>query len=244
MGFLKTVINFRGIHRAGNHPVLEWIQTLYPQISFFNNITCTVSTYTNKVINHMILNKPPVLLLSYEDIPMEIAHTELQEYKYFNIEHFDNVEVINCILLRDLFNHMASYVKLEDFQCFEFMEFTAFIYLWKQYAKAFLSGDYVAISYNHWFCIQQYRMSLCEMLNGTYSELSLDSISSSGDGSSFKRDFFSSARKLPVMDNWRYFKKYKNFHQLAKMIDEEMLEMNRAIFGNIVDIKTMENELL
>jgi hypothetical protein len=192
----------------------------------------------------MILEQPPVLLLSYEDIPMEIDHTELQEYKYFNVDSFNDVEVIDCILLRDLFNHMASYVKLEDFQNFEFMEFTAFVYLWKQYARAFLSGNYTAISYNHWFCSRQYRKSLCEVLDGSYSEESLDTMSSSGDGSSFKRDLIASARQLPVMDNWKYLKNYKNFAQLAKMIDDEMLELNRTIFGNIVDVKTMENELL
>src|SRR5690606_13017737 len=95
------------------------------------------------------------------------------------------------------------------------------------------SPDLMPISYNHWTVSLEYRKGICqrldvELLNDEERKI----VTGWGAGSSFNQGIWQ--RPDTYMNRWRAYSAHEALVEASK--DEELVELARAIFGDVMDI--------
>tara|TARA_R100001509_G_scaffold165380_1_gene146754 strand:+ start:12694 stop:13488 length:795 start_codon:yes stop_codon:yes gene_type:complete len=105
---------------------------------------------------------------------------------------------------------------------------------WKEHAKQVLDGTETTqetefISFNEWFASKDYRESICDNLDLTFTDFGINDVMNFGSGSSFDRQKFDgSAQKMSVLSRYESWKDHSAFKHL---VDDEVEYYAKEIFG-------------
>lgn len=233
-GRVGTHIDFFGISRSGNHPVIRWLLAQSGEHKFLNfcNQTMRPGARPKRYSTRKDLD---CRLLSWESLPFE----DVTERAGRSWDDADD-HVVVC-LLRDPFNLMASWLRgntgppdgsppsaAANRNCVD---------CWKSYAKAFVDGREVGrrlvwVLYNEWCVDLRHRKGAIEAVGFRFDETAEDvmnRVATEKGGSSFDgTDFDRRAGDMMVFDRWRHFLDDSRF---VSLFDAETKELSRAIFG-------------
>lgn len=268
-----------GLKRSGNHAIINWIASLFDKpVYFFNN--CGIyPEKTDVKFCKSTFGRGEELCKDYyvegrrfgkeKDKIINDTHDKYLIYSFENqdikmsdsITHWagESKHKFDVIVLRDIWNWMASYVSINNKNCrlrvsldeynpeFKddpyakninglcFLEVKYLYDMWYEYANEFLSNTnylgykLVPISFNRWFVDEKYRENLALMFNLKNNDNTLRHISF--PGSSFI-DGTWDARKLDVLERWRNFEHSSAFWtQLLNHSDATNL--SKRIFGRL-----------
>ncbi|NLT71724.1 MAG: hypothetical protein GXX91_13680 [Verrucomicrobiaceae bacterium] len=189
-----------------------------------------------------------LLLLTYEDhrVGGVIEPRSPEHYRQW-ISHSVNRE-INISVLRDPFNFFASRIQAEQNgtyplecwgDCFSTGDGAKLWDKWKSYARRFIefaaspSPDLIPISYNHWTTSLEYREKICRDLEvALLNDEERKVVTGWGAGSSFNQGIWQESETY--MNRWRANSDHEVLVEAVK--DEELVELARAIFGDVIDI--------
>lgn len=231
---IKTSITFLAIMRSGLHATTHWLESLFApptyrfeprKLGFYkDNVSGMLAIV--KDFNKVITSNYSLVMTMHEDLNLELDHIPDVDI------HAENKFTI--FLLRDFYNHFSSFHRMKIIQ-----NPIWFKECWLSYARAYVNvTSMIPMSFNHWFLSETYRRNLCTSIRGKYSEETLDTITD--EGSSFSgHTYDGKARQLPVMFNYKFFPK-----ELVWLLDDEVVQLNRAIFSDVLDVTSIENSVL
>lgn len=231
--------------RSGHHAIIHWIVCQCPKrVVWLNN----VKKFQNPFDNHDTHTLPSghyvpqpgkqkfkhrdYLIYSFEDpIPSKYNHAEYRNYIGESGTHF------NILILRDVYNLMASRIKAEKRHFFD-REWPGHkitreesVALWMSYAREFTREDsnFFKINYNRWFIDLTYRMELSKKLGLKHNDNGMTRVSPYGYGSSFdKHQYNGQAQNMDVLRRYEYFMNNPDF---TGLFSKEVREMNKKIFS-------------
>lgn len=231
---IGTSITFLAIMRSGLNATTHWLESLFSpptyrfeprKLGFFKDNTSGMLSIV-KDFNKVITSDYNLVMTLHEDLNLEQDQLPVVDL------HAENRFTI--FLLRDFYNHFSS------FHCMKIIQNPIwFKDCWLSYARAFVnSTELLPMSFNHWFTSESYRRQLCTSIRGVYSESTLDTITD--EGSSFSgHEYDGKARQLPVMLNYHHYPK-----DLTWLIDDEVVQLNRTIFSDVLNVVQIENSVL
>lgn len=252
----KYEIKFFGLKRSGNHAIINWLMSYFPEpVWFINCITPYTNPFTMKekwkavqsaykqFRNCKIYYEEPelktckkyCLLLSYENFNIsELKKRTLLPDQIRN--KIGKSEIYkDVLLLRDPFNNLASHWKWKG-ERVTLQQKGKLLKIWKIYAKEYLGEtnylhNRVGILYNKWFTDEQYRKSKIVNQFGLPYILN-DSEKDVIFTSSFnKNKFHKKANQMDVLNRW---KEYSGSSKFMNMFDDETKELSEKIFGKII----------
>ena len=246
--------------RSGHHAVVNWLRhQIKGRYCFLNN--CDVngnpfvrcqresSLFNTSLIEHSwafweressgCLSKKGVLIYNYEDKSLSDVVTE--DFERHRMQWLGTSDKQSDILiLRDPFNLMASrfrWILGCGFE-FEMEQFKEILGMWKEHAREFLGETSyfpakVAISYNEWFCNQDYRQEISRKLGLEWNDKGLYEVAKWGPtiamGSFNGLDYDGQANKMKVLERWKEFDDHPDYLHLLN--DEEIFDLSSKIFG-------------
>ena len=181
------------------------------------------------------------LMYSYYDLDIsQINERSLNGYE--DIYFGDFLVKFSILILRDPFNYFASKLKAMSIpnqrakRAFKIPltpDSKGYLQeLWKDYAREYLDGNHMNISYNKWFSDESYRKDLSEKLFLEYNEDSLDEVSKYWRGSSFdKMEYDGKASDMDVLNRYTHY--LDNHFYMSIFEDKEILDLSEEIFGEI-----------
>ena len=170
------------------------------------------------------------LIVSFEDFDLSCYEPHIVPSGYVG----GSRKVVNVLVLRDPFNHLASTMR---FYGGEFTEECGehVMCLWKQYAREVLGKttylpNRICISYNQWFSSREYRDQVGSWFGVKNTDEGLNAVSPNGGGSSFdKSAYHGKAQAMPVLNRWTEFASDARFLQL--FADPELAGYANMLFG-------------
>jgi len=253
---MSVVINGRefqvfGIRRSGNHAVISWMahqldgpvhflndspefDRPYPPHEMFRNPLYDLPCFVRGDERAFLRERKKYFFHSYEDFDISSLTPERLEANSVAVGR--SVDRRRIVVLRDPFNLLAS--RYELVRLGHKMDLGDVVRLWKVYAREFLGETShvpgaVFVSFNEWFSDERYRRELSERLGLEFSDAGLKRVpNTSGVGSSFDRTRFDGrAQEMGVLERWRKLAGDGKFRSL--LVDGELLEMSRRIFGKV-----------
>ncbi|HAC64415.1 MAG TPA: hypothetical protein DCF68_12955 [Cyanothece sp. UBA12306] len=258
--FLLKVNNFEicfhGMARSGNHAIIDWIISMYPEkVDFWNCV--------GNIKKKIIFRKKYVLIHSYENRSLaDFSQSDLE--KYHDLFFGKSQQRYDVLLIRDPFNLFASrlqQVKLQKLGESEnkfYMGHPKYIYgasnpetyvsIWKEHAKeylqktSYLKHNKITISYNQWLINRAYREQIANCLNLKYKEDGLERVSGEGQragaGSSFDLfEYQGQANQMKTLERWKNMLGNPNYRSLFK--DPEIWSLSEQIFSHIPGTETL-----
>lgn len=156
----------------------------------------------------------------------------------------------DILILRDVFNLFASRLKADLFTGHETHHGAKPIStltvkrIYKQHANEFLGKkkflkNPVLINFNRWSSDKTYRQSRAEELEIPFTDKGYKEVSGVAGGSSFDGlEHSGQAHKMDLQSRW---KRYASEEFFWDLFDEELVELNREIFGDIEPIRYWES---
>lgn len=266
----KNEFRIVGLSRSGNHAIINWIinqlngsycflNCVEPKHNpffvarpfnsdghFFEN---NIPGFNINAEKAGIFSKKDFLLYNYEDCFLGMLN---HQYFLENRTKWLGKSLVkkDILILRDAFNLFASRIKADLILGHQThhgvnpISTFALKRIYKQHAKEFLSQkknlkDKVLINYNQWCADSEYRRGIAEKLGLSFSDEGLEEVMNCAGGSSFDGTRFSgNAGKMNLNNRW---KEYAPEDYYWEFFDEEIVELNRKIFGNIPPVKYWEN---
>lgn len=181
------------IRRSGCHALAGWLGGLMPNGVFYcNNNSTSVSEV---LINGEYMRLTPEL--SREPRPILYGRENQSLTDWCSKKPIPFAEVTTLLLIRDPFNHLASYMKL-----FKLDEkggqngIEQWYKMWIAYAmeatefsnELDITGDKIIITdYNQWCGSREYRDALAQQIGFENKDVGIDYVSGHGGGSSFTK---------------------------------------------------------
>ena len=248
--------------RSGHHAIVNWIRhQIEGRYCFLNNcgvdgnpfVRCqkASSLFNTTLLEHSWafwdreasgrLSKKGTLIYNYEDKSLQdVTSEDFERHRTEWLGMSDRQSDI--LILRDPFNLMASRFRWIDGCGFEFkiQDFEEMIALWKEHAREFVGetshlSAKVLISYNQWFCNQEYRQDISRQLGLEWNDQGLNEVAKWGptvaQGSFNGLKYDGQASKMKVLERWKEFQENPQYLQLLN--DEEIFELSSKIFGDI-----------
>jgi hypothetical protein len=224
-------IQFIGMYRSGNHAVIDWILSQIPCWTHYNNarLLGNYTAETDQIVTSKATALQNIRLVNFEDYDL----------LYLTDHLGDGTKVL---LLRDPFNLFASRLQntrnfVEDtnatFTSLDMMSCRA-IQIWKDYARAFLSGDYTAINFNKWYSDKDYRREISDNLGLEFSDKGF------GSKKGWRFSGGSSFEQMDVLNNWKHMAEDEEY---LAFFDMEMIELSQEIFGPIPKLALQPDSL-
>lgn len=247
-----------GMKRAGNHAIINWLghQNSGKRVYFLNNIEPKTNPFITgwhkdggeRLIfnNFRVLRSQEIkghflrkdcLIYNYEDCFLEdITNKEFEQ----NREKWvgSSAKKYDVLILRDPFNMFASRVARSKYDKTMLIDLDYLRKLWKQYAKEFLGKtnilkQKITFNFNLWVLSKEYRINIAKELRLAFSDNGLYETTPMGGGSSFEyRLKFNPSERLKTLERYKVLKADKRYRNILK--DEELINLSREIFGEIV----------
>ena len=176
-----------------------------------------------------------LLMMNFENIDFTAPVISISLDKEVN--SFSNIK--NVLIVRDIFNYLASKIKMGR----HFYPETN-LACWKIHAREYLGitnvlPNKVLVNFNKWVQDIEYKKLICKQLDCDLFLPEWYQVSSFGGGSSFDHQQLNGqANKMKVLERWREYKDNKVFTDFLK--DKELIELSEAIFGVIPGTETFK----
>ena len=199
-----------------------------------------MSRWKKDEIESIRFKQKKCLLYSYEDFDIKyLLENDFVKNREYTIGLSNYI--FNIIIIRDLFNWMASVIKAQTDSGTIPPKTDYLLRRWKIYAQYYLDkitfppGKTIYILFNNWFSYEEYRKNIAKKLSLTYSDQALKYVGAPrGRGSSFdgmKHEKY--ADQMDVLNRWKFF---RNNPILFEHLDNDAISMSNTIFGRIFDI--------
>lgn len=261
----KREFKFVGMSRSGNHAIINWvIQQLKGRYCFLNCVEPKYNpfltarplreggkTYKTNIPSFDLqqersgrLTDKDYLLYSYEDcflgsVTHEIFNKNREDWLGKTTEHK------TLLILRDPFNLFASRIKTgillghyspgaKPISIYNLKR------IYKQHCKEFLGEkihleNKIPVNYNRWIENKEYRKSIAEKLNISFTDEGFKEVSKVAGGSSFDRTKYAgNAHKMDLGSRWE---NYVDDKQYWELFDDELVDFTIKIFGEIPPVK-------
>lgn len=251
---------FHGMARSGNHAVINWIISMYPEkTDFWNNVA--------NVSPKIFFRQKSFLLRSHENRSLaDIFASNLE--KYHDLYFGRTQKRFNILLIRDPFNLFASRLKQVLNQGFDQSQYgfimghpkykygasqpEEYVRIWKEHAKeylgitSYLGDNKIVINYNKWFLDHSYREEIATLLELEYSEKGIDEVvgkKGAGAGSSFDSyQYDGNAKEMGVLKRWKKMADDPKYCSL--FTDPEVFALSEKIFGIIPDTEQLRDKCI
>ena len=241
--------------RSGQHAIVNWIASMCKSPVFFLNNCPIGDPYKTKIRSFYDIF--PDLREFYIKMPILYRFTEGQislyrnapkQYLLYSYEHQDirllkekdfvsnrnatlgrSRDVHSVLLLRDVFNWLASHVARKRRNLYRLTG------LWEHYAREFLGetdyikGNKVCISFNRWFQDQDYRIGIADLLGLKYSGRTFKYQGSASGFDGFQ-EYKKRAPEMKVFDRWKVLKDHRRYRKILHAYPQSC-ELSRRIFG-------------
>jgi hypothetical protein len=184
-----------GLQRSGNHAILNWVRSLFPDTAFLNDQDHALFADEAGLRARLAENPTECTIISFEDSANRTDCPEkplLDSLAPLPPSLEEEYEVHRIIILRDPYNTWASRVTANSRPA-SFGPKLSSDPSWDLYRRNWLSlaglageGTWRVVLFNRWKDDAAYRRELAAALGGTYSEETLDGVSREGGGSSFE----------------------------------------------------------
>ncbi|MEL6231801.1 MAG: hypothetical protein AAFR24_17985 [Cyanobacteria bacterium J06627_3] len=226
----QKLVYFCGLKRSGLHAVSFWLLGHQANHAFINNKPLKQARAGSPMVRTVQTSPLPVkvqvgdpvrICKDHHEQTMALSSDVNLLVVLFQSQHLwhlhnhqppvsgvDAAEIQRILLLRDPFNWAASYMQKSQHPS----DVDVWPDMWKEYAKEFLGvTNYlpgkVSINYNQWFIDQAYRQTISQSLGLTFTDQTLNVVTSHAGGSSFDKTTFNrSAQAMAVMDRWQSFR--------------------------------------
>lgn len=175
-------------------------------------------------------NEKNLISMNFENIDFT-SHE--QDLKYFTKKFIAEERFSNVLVVRDIFNYIASKMKMG-----RYFHPETNLGCWKAHAYEYLGytnslRNKVLVNFNSWVKDEAYRKDIAESLCVDNFLPKWNEVSSFGGGSSFDgKDFHGNASSMNVLNRWREYVDDKEFRSYLKNY-KELVELSEAIFGHI-----------
>lgn len=180
-------------------------------------------------MEHVRQAHKPQLMVSFEDFDLECYEHHIVPSPYVG----ESRQIINLLILRDPFNHLASTIRFCGGDLAE-QSYDHAVMLWKHYAREVLGmtsylPNKICISYNKWFSSRNYRDEVASWFGLKNRDSGLNAVSPNGGGSSFDKSAYQGkAQAMPVLTRWAEFASDDRFLRL--FADCELAEYANLLF--------------
>jgi len=192
---------------------------------------------TSDIFNRISLSKKNLLMMNFENVNLTDSKENIDK---FEAQFVSNGSYTNVLIVRDIFNYLASKIKMG-----RYFHPEKNIENWKSHAKEYLKktcclNNKITINFNKWVTDPDYRKLKSVELKCDIFLPEWRQISSFGGGSSF--DFLSFQGKGNEMAVFERWKEYRNNREFRKFLeDEELWELSESIFGHIQGTEELHN---
>ena len=224
----RKFIRVTGMQRSGIHAVTEWIRMSHAGMGY----SCW---YDNAVSmdrpNDIAKFLPPsgdkeeafLWMVEHEDVmfvDMPVLSSKIQK----------NFEFIDVLVIRDVFNTMASRRKMDE----RFFNRRA-VQQWKYFAceardlTNFLGPNKVVVNFNKWFADMKYRETVA-------GKLGFEGVGADTDKmavTSFWEPTATKSSTLKLFDRWKNYKDDQNFWSV---FDNQVYDLNTGLFGEMPEV--------
>lgn len=255
-------IRFIGIPRSGNHAIIRWIASHFPEVYFYNNIKSDKTPQTHPIIkwpdgdyNRRFRHKVGLgevefrecVMYSVENLTISRVKDKISGINGVT-NHFDlglSKKEFDVLILRDPFNMIASnwkhaYSKRKQREWdlarrIKVME--DLLFKWEGYALEFLREttylkDPILISFNNWFSNKEYRKEISSKLGLVFSDKVINHVPYFGGSSSFDKKRYDG--RAQQMKVLERWKIFKNDKYFRCIFkDQEIWELSNKIFGDM-----------
>ena len=181
-----------GLQRSGNHAVLDWIASLFPSCAFHNDQPHDLFADAAKLRGLIDSCEADCVIFSFEDSANKAADASrllVDSVVPFPADLAAVADVSRIAILRDPYNTWASRVAANE-RAAELGRPLTSDPSWELFRRNWLAlaaaEGAKPILFNRWKDDRAYRQEICASLGGTYSERTLDKVSTQGSGSSFE----------------------------------------------------------
>lgn len=243
---IDLLVKFFGMRRFGNHAVINWIlgQSGNNSVKWKGHQILCKPLDPNDIKDFQRCDYRRTVVVNYEGVSLPDINEETIIPDKASIFGAPEQEV-NVVILRDLYNWLASYMRLSD-SVLSMEDGAEKIRQWVVYAKEYASiTDYlgtinkIAISFNQWHSSQSYRRDMAEKIGIPFTDANLNMVSHERGGSSFdKRKYDGQANNMKTDKRWLRFlqerpsKHTKRYKQLIRSHPEAQ-KINEQLFGDM-----------
>lgn len=246
--FNQKELRVIGLSRSGNHAIINWI------LNQAQGRTCFLNCVEGKT-NPFVSARPLASGLPYEanypefdwerECCGDFLHKDLLVYSYEDSflghtchplfeQHHDrwmgpSRQRMDILILRDPFNLFASRRRAE----LSSVSTLTAIRIWKQHAREalgerhYLNTPNLWIYYNRWVTDRAYRQQIATRLGLRFSDATIDTVHSTGGGSSFDGVRYNgAARQMKVLERWKV---YQHDPAYVRIFDPELVMLSRRI---------------
>ena len=268
----KNEFRIVGLSRSGNHAIINWIiNQLNGRYCFLNCVEPKHNPFfTARPLNAKgevfqtnipgfnlpgeqsgVFSSKDYLLYNYEDCFLGMLnHPSFKT----NRERWvgESLFTKDILIIRDTFNLFASRIKAnlivghQTHHGVNPISTFALKRIYKQHAREFLGEkknlkDKVLINYNRWFSDDEYRKEKADELGISFTDKGMEDVVACAGGSSFDGVRFSgNAKNMDLNSRW---KKYASTDAYWDLFDDEIVDLNRQIFGDIGPLKYWEKRI-
>ena len=242
-----------GLKCSGNHPVINWIISQYPEeLVFCNNLTpFQPPWHAAKYELHPKFDEGssclPAILYSYEDHPLFELFSDRFESRRKGFVG-DSSHKQDILILRDPFNLFASRLLWKTPRGAWFREHAEYreqiVNQWKHHAREFLGEtnylqhDPVFINFNNWANDREYRVQLASQLGLEFSDAGFDEVPDYGGGSSVHGKQHQAGQQTKALTNrWKQVADHPVYKKIFE--DSEIWELSEKIFGVIPETEQL-----
>jgi len=215
-------INFCGLCRSGNHPIIFWL---------LSNIAPPEKLNKEKQIWHDPVSNKYVFINNVNNLlRSSIDFSTNYKKLIYSFEDIYLIENNTYYICRDFLNMMASRIKKwPPFGSNYAGSLQNVMNIWINHNT---HGSPYAIYYNKWLTDKDYRDEVASRFGLENNDTNFSQVSDIGEGSSFVGE------KLDEKEN--YMKRYKNveFHPMVKSLilnNKELIRINKRIYN--IDIE-------
>ena len=224
--------------RSGHHAIIHWLLCHFPGVTLFRNNVCGPehSIYRNATRDYICRDaeRPQpkdCYAFNVEDHTIDEVVEVLARRE--NLAWGTSATVVRILILRDLYNFIASRLAAFDFIGYPCEDHSG---LWASHAREFarltqkLPGV-LCIRYNDWVRDADYRRSIAVGLGLEPTDAGLQHVPRIGGGSSFDGTRFDGrAQEMAVFERWRAYADDPRFR--AHTADPELRRLSRQLFGS------------
>jgi hypothetical protein len=182
-------------------------------------------------------NDKNLLMLNFENKSVSSLDQSIEDFaKQFG----ENTKVVPIIIARDIFNYLASKMKMGRYF---FPERNLFA--WKDHVRECLGltnylPNKVCINYNKWCVDMDYRKEVAEKLGVDTFIPEWNEVSSFGGGSSFDiLKFKDNAKQMKTDERWKTYEHDEEY--LSYLQDKELTDLSERYFGHIEGTERLFN---
>jgi hypothetical protein len=242
------LLEISALRRSGHHGVIKWILEQIPgNYVFLNNCLIYRDIKCRDAIQDIMfkgkqekwpqdINNPfRILIKGKKDYKFLIYNLE-DEFTDLSFDFLDNIgfeKKIKLLVLRDPFNNFASRYLHKTTSRYNkslknLMPWKEVQSLWKDHAQAFLSGNFVNVSYNKWFVDRDYRKGISSELGLCFNDDGLSQVPIWGDGSSVDgMKFNGCAQQMNVLNRYQLL---WNNPDYWKLFEDEIIDLSERVF--------------